>query len=278
MVNVLTDRENEIINKRIHGRKLSQNESNILSKYIRPKLRKMEKINPEEILEKIEYNQKARAIEKKVKGIVLENIPKSKVSSVILTGSAVQNRYEKYNDIDVIISTKKSIKGQEKNKMIKKIEKEGKKKSLNLDIQIHSEKSILNQYSRNPSLIYQLKDSKIIYGNLKLPEKISLYGLDLMMKLDWSEGLTLEARSEEIYRGIRNALLVLLLINKKVSNRKLNENLIALLGEDLINKLKNNAANMQEKKLALNYLKLLTRHLETKLKNLKWEKIEIKNH
>ncbi len=59
MVNILTEREREIISKKMKGASLTQNESNILSKCIRPKLREMKKINPDEILNKTEYNQKA---------------------------------------------------------------------------------------------------------------------------------------------------------------------------------------------------------------------------
>ena len=45
MVKILTSREKEIINKKINGISLTQNESNILSKSIRPKLREVSEIN-----------------------------------------------------------------------------------------------------------------------------------------------------------------------------------------------------------------------------------------
>ena len=53
--------------------------------------------------------------------------------------------------------------------------------------------------------------------------------------------------------------------------------MINSLGPDLINRLKNNQSSKLEKKLALNYLNLLTKYLETELNNPKWEKIELEN-
>ncbi len=275
MVKILTKREKEIINKRIKGFSLTQNESNILSKFIRPKLREASQINSDMLLNKLEYNQRAGSIENKIKKIVLKNV--SQVDSIIICGSAVQNNYKEYNDIDVIIATKKRLTKNKKKKreLIEKIEKTGENEALNLDIQIYAKNSILNQYPHNPSLIYQLKDSKTIYGKLNIYGRIILSRLDLMMKLDWSEGLDIYSRADEIYYAIRNAMLVLFLMNKKIDNYELRKNLINVLGVDLLVKLRNNQASKIEKKLALNYLNLMVNYLETELKNPKWEKIEI---
>jgi predicted nucleotidyltransferase len=277
MVKVLTKREKEIINKRIGGISLTQNESNILSRFVRPKLKEISLINPSMLLNKLEYNQKAISIENKIKKIVLENI--HQVDSIIVCGSAVQNNYKEYNDIDVIIATKRILakSKKEKKELIKKVEKAGKNKALNLDVQIYAKNSILNQYPNSPSLIYQLKDSKTIYGKLKSYGKVALSGLDLRMKLDWSEGMDAYSRADEIYYAIRNTMLILLLMNKKVDNYELRKNLINILGEDLAAKLRSNIASKSEKKLALNYLNLMVNYLETELKNKKWEKIEIQN-
>ena len=278
MVNILTEMEKEIINKKIKGISLTQNESNILSKFVRPKLKEMSQINSSMLLNKLEYNQKASPIENKIKKIMLENVPQ--VGSIIICGSAVQNNYKEYNDVDVIIATKKILtKSQkEKNELIKKVEKAGKNENINLDVQIYAKNSILKQYPHSPSLIYQLKDSKTIYGKLRVSKKIALSSLDLRMKLDWSEGLSIYSRSDEIYYAIRNAMLILLLMNKKVDNYELRKNLINILGEDLAVKLRSNQASKPEKMLALNYLNLMVNYLETELKNNKWEKIEIQNH
>ncbi len=277
MVKILTARERKIIKKKIDNRSLTQNESNILSKSIRPKLKEMHKLNSAELLNKLEYNQKAISIKSKIKKIILNSIPK--VDSIILCGSIVQNNYKNYNDIDTIVATKKQLtkSKKEKREMIKNLENAGKGNNLNLDVQIYSKKSILNQYPRNPSLIYQLKDSQIIYGKLKIPTKINFSNLDLKMKLDWSEGLDENSEANEIYYAIRNAMLILLLMNKEVDNYKLKRNMVNLIGKSLIHKLKNNNVSKPEKKLALSYLSLMTNHLETELKNSKWEKRELEN-
>jgi len=275
---ILTEKAIEVINKKLKGRNLTQQDSNYLSRFVRPKLRAMASIDAEILLKRLEYNPKALSIERKIKEIILKNV--QKVDSIIVCGSAVQTNYKEYNDIDVIVSTKniltKSL--NKKNRLIENIEKIGKKEGIDLDVQIYAKKSILSQYPHNPSLIYQLKDSKVIYGKLKIPSKIKLSVLDLKMKLDWSGDLDIRADSNEIYYAIRNTMLVLLLINKKIDNYRLTNNLANLLGNDLIVKLKNNQASNEEKKLALNYLNLLIKHLETQLNNAKWEKIELENH
>ena len=275
MVKILTVREKEIINKKMRGISLTQNESNILSRFVRPKLREINKINADAILNKIEYNQNARSIEKKIKELILKNIPY--VDSITVCGSAVQNNYKEYKDIDIIVATKKvSTKDKKKKReLMEKVEKAGKSKNLNLDIQLYTKSLILCQYPNNPSLIYQLKDSKTIYGKLKIPDKINLSSLDLRMKLDWSEGLDIYSGADEIYYAIRNAMLVMLLMNKKVDNYELKKNLINALGADLLAKLRSNQASELEKGLALNYLNLFVNRLEIKLKNPKWEKIKI---
>ena len=273
---ILTKKAMELIDKKLSSAKLTQQDSNYLSRFVRPKLRDMALINAEVLLKKLEYNPKALAIERKIKNIILKNVPK--VDSIIICGSAIQTNYREFNDIDIIIATKSTLaKSLKKDKLIKSVEEIGKKEGLNLDIQIYAKSSILLQYPHNPSLIYQLKDSKIIYGVLKFPTKIKLSNLDLKMKLDWSEGLEIYSEGKEIYYAIRNAMLVLLLLNKKIDNYQLKSNLINSLGPDLINRLKNNQSSKLEKKLALNYLNLLTKYLETELNNPKWEKIELEN-
>lgn len=275
---ILTHKAMEVISKRLKNEKLSQQDSNYLSRFVRPKLRNMVSINAKVLLKRLEYNPKALSIERKIRNLILKNI--SLVDSIIVYGSAVQNNYKEYNDLDILVATKKILTTslKKKEELTENLKRLGEKENLNLDVQIYSKKSILSQYSSNPSLIYQLKDSKIIYGKLKIPNKISLSNLDLKMKLDWSWGFDINSEASEIYYAIRNALLVLLLMNKKIDNYSLKENLINILGYDLLVKLKNNKTSKLEKKLALNYLNLLVRYLEIELNKPKWEKIEIENH
>ena len=278
MAQILTQRENEIINKKMKGLSLTQNESNILSKSIRPKLDEIKKINADLLLNKLEYNQKARSIEEKIKKLILNNI--EGVQSIILCGSAIQTNYKEYNDIDVIVATKKVLteNKMEKRRLIWKIQDLAKKEGLNLDIQIYAEESIINQYPSSPSLIYQLKDSKIIYGKIKIPNKIELSSWDLRMKLDWSDIVDAYSTGNEIYYAIRNIMLVILLMNRKVDNYELNNSVINMLGRDLASRLKEDKASRIEKKLVLNYIRVMSNYLAAELRtNPKWGKIEILN-
>lgn len=274
---ILTEKAIKVINKRLRNEKLTQQDSNYLSRFVRPKLRDILSIDAKALLNNLEYNRKARALEKKIRDTVLKNV--QNIDAIIVCGSAAQTNYVEYEDIDIIIATSKvltkSIK--EKRALIKRLEEIGKKEGLILDIQIYSRASIISQYPHSPSLIYQLKNSKIVYGYIKLPRKAEISNLDLKMKLDWSEDLSSNSKADEIYYAIRNAILVLLLMNKKVSNEQLKQNMLNAFGQDLSAKLKYNTASPLEKKLAWNYLNLLVNYLETELIKTKWENITIEN-
>ena len=141
---------------------------------------------------------------------------------------------------------------------------------LILDIQIIDRKQFYLEYPSSPDLIYQLKDCKVIYGNIKIPNKIKLYNINLQMKLDWSY-VDDPRESIEIYRAIRNTLLVRLLLNGIVDNQKLKESLNDEIGKNLIERLKNNQASNIEKKIALNYLKELAEETRQELGRVSWE-------
>ena len=273
MVNILTEREKEIISKKMKGVSLTQNESNILSKYIRPKLREIRNINPDEILNKIEYNQKARSSENKIRKIVLKNV--KKVESMILYGSAIQTNYREYKDIDLLIITKEKLwhSAGEKYEAVSDLINRAKETGLNLDIQIIDKESFYYQYPFSPSLIYQLKDSKIIYGKVKLTSRPKLSKLALRMKLDWSDIDDEESTGEDIYQSLRNVMLVNLLLKKIVDNAVLNESVKKELGENLMKRLKNNLASKLEKRLALMYIKRLSEETDKEILEAKWGRI-----
>ena len=273
---ILTARETEVINKKLNNKRLTQLDSNILTRTIRPKLKQIANINADSLLKRLSYNPKHRAIENKIKNLILSNI--KEIEAIILIGSAIQTSYNEYNDIDIITITKKRIRGKkyEKENVIRGLEKQAKKIKLNLDIQIISKKAFLASYSNNPSLIYQLKDHKIISGKIKIPKRINLSKIDLLMKLDWSEPSD-KKNGKEIYECIRNLWLVKLLMRKIIDNNKLSSELINELGRDLISRLKNNRASALEKKLAFNYLIRLLKETEQEIKEAKWEKIALSN-
>jgi len=209
---ILTNRELEVIKKKLQNQKLNQQDSNYLSRFVRPKLKEIESINAKELLERISYNQKAPSIENKIKQMILQNL--KSIDSIIIYGSAVHSNYKSYKDIDILIITKKKLwkKSSEKHKIISSLTENAKFLNLPLDIQIVDKVSFYQQYPHNPSLIYQLKDCRIIYGNIKIPKKIKLTRIDLRMKLDWSDIVDEHSEGNEIYHAIRNTILVRLLL------------------------------------------------------------------
>ncbi len=273
MASVLTQREKEVINKKLRGKKLSQQDSNYLSRYVRPKLREMSLIDSKVLLRKLEYNRKKIHNEEKIKRLVLGNI--KNVNLILLYGSVVYNDWHDYQDIDIIIGVKKKSwkKLREKWKTIQDLKDKAKKKGLNLDIKIFLKNDIIKSYSSNPTLIYQLKDYKVIYGNLELPKKIEIPKLRIRMHLDYSLLADKENSPKELYSMIRNIWLVRLIISKIVDNLKLNEIIKQELGENLINKLKSEKASANERKIALIYLKEFANKTWKEIMEAKWEKI-----
>jgi predicted nucleotidyltransferase len=235
-------------------------------------LREIIELDASKLLNRLNYNVKSITIEEKIRKVILQNV--KSVKAIILIGSAVQTSYHSYNDIDIIVVTKTKIwkMQSERNGMIDIIEKNAEKEGLKLDVQIISQGIFIKQYHANPSLIYQLKDRKIIYGRINLSTKVSLSKLDLMMKLDWSDPYS-GIMGKEIYECIRNTWLVRLLMNKIVDNYKLQDTLLNELGTYLLARLKNNKESVIERRFALSYLHYLIKETEMELKEAKWEKI-----
>jgi predicted nucleotidyltransferase len=270
--NILTKKELEVINKKLSNQKLTQQDSNRLSRFVRPKLKKIREIDSEYLLKRLNYNPKSRIFEKKIRNYILKNL--EEVKSIIIYGSAIISGYTEYNDIDVLVVTERRLwkNNWERDEISKKLEEKAEK--LNLDIQLIDEESIKKSYSSNISLIYQLKDSKTIYGKINLPKKIEIPKINIRMKMDWSN-LDENPSGEEIYNGIRNTLLIKLLLNKIISNNSLSKSLINELGKNLVNNLKKNTASKEEEKIALKYLNEINRNTLKQIMEAKWEKIVI---
>jgi hypothetical protein len=86
-IDLLTPVENRVLNKKLDNKKLNQVEANYLSRSVRPKLKKLEKLKEIEghsLLQRIEYNQKGRAIELKIKKLIKASI--DNIDSIILYG------------------------------------------------------------------------------------------------------------------------------------------------------------------------------------------------
>lgn len=271
---VFTEREKEVISKKLKGRKLNQQDSNYLSRFVRPKLAEIVGIDARLLLDKLEYNQKARSIESKIKKIVLANL--EEIEAIVIFGSAIQNNYKEYNDIDVLVVVKNKFwkKLYEKIDKIIEIKKIAKEIGINLDLEIYDKRTVEESYPHSPTLIYQLEDHKVIYGKLKLKNKIELYNIDLRMQLDWSDIENFSPSGNKIYKALRNVVLVRLLLNKIVDNKKLRDSLNDELGKNLIERLKANKASKREKNYALKFLNELSESTRNKLKGDLWGRIK----
>lgn len=278
-ISLLTKSGNKVLNKRLKNKRLTQVESNYLSKSIKPKLNKLrevKEIDIDSILQRIQYNQKGLAIEKKIKNLI-KSILGKELEAIIIYGSSIQTNYHYYNDIDVLILAKKKLWNTQKEKYLlkKTINSQAEILSLNLDIQIMDKQQFYLEYPNSPSLIYQLKDSKIIYGDLKIPDKIQLYNIDLHMKLDWSKVYGSKPKGNDIYHALRNTVLVRLILNRIIDNSKLKESLYAELGKNLIERLKNNQESGLDRKTVLAYLKELVEKTRAEIRGGLWERIEL---
>jgi len=271
---ILTNMEKQVINKRLNNEKLTKQDSYYLSVSIRPKLKQIEELSRKNILKRLEYVPSSKTIERKIKKFMLEEI--KDVKAIILYGSAIQTNYSEYKDIDLLVLTKDKIceNNWKKMDLLNELENKAENINLKLDIQILDIKTFKEVYSSNLSLIYQMKDSKVIYGNLNIPKKIELSKINLKMKLDWSE-LGAKPSGEEIYNCIRNTLLVRLILNRIVDNFYLSNYLIEELGKNLIARLKENKASEIEKKMAISYLNRINEETLNKINGGKWEKIVI---
>ncbi|MBS3075179.1 nucleotidyltransferase domain-containing protein [Candidatus Pacearchaeota archaeon] len=278
---VLTKREIETINKRLLGKPLNQQDSNYLSRFVRPRLRQILKINTEHILNQIEYNHKSHAIEKKIKKILMEEL--KEIKAIILFGSVVQTNYSNYRDIDCITMLEKPFwnKLHEKYKKINSIKKIFEKHEINIDLQIYDKQTFNDSKNSNISLMYQLHDSKIIYGKVEIPKKYEIRKMDLRMKLNYSifeDSEYNHIKGQEIYEDIRGIILIRLLINKIIDNQKLNQETYDEISKNLAVKLRNNEENSVEKRIAILHLKRLIKETYDRLNQIKWEKIELYNH
>ena len=274
---ILTQREYEVLCKKLSNIKLTQQDSNYLSRYVRPKLREIKSIDATGLLERLKYNQKIPAIEKKITNIILRKI--KNVDSVTLYGSAIQTNYKKYNDIDVLIIVKKESwkKTSEKYKIIMDIKKTANRYSLNLDIEIYDKKTFQKSYPANISLIYQLHDKKTIYGKLTLPLKIEIPKLNFRMKIDYSI-LDDNYSGLEIYKAIRNLILVELISQNIINNHMLRKSINDEIGKNLAEKLKIDSATVVYRKIGILHLNRLLKRVLKSMQQSKWEKIELSNH
>ncbi len=275
---ILTKKEVAVMNKRLSNQKLTQQDSNYLSRFVRPKLREMSQIDARALLERLRYKQKTRAIEKRIKHLILRNL--RHVASITIYGSAVHTNYTKYNDIDVLVIVRKKTWKTlaAKYKKILELKKSAEQHSLNLDLEILDQATFQKSYPSNVTLVYQLKDSKTIYGDLQLPRKPEIPKLLLRMKIDHSIPDNDPLSGLEIYKALRNLMLVRLVLRRIIDNTTLINSIDAEIGSSLAQKLKSNRASQMEKNIALLHLNRLIQETLNKLEKAKWESVVLLSH
>lgn len=271
---ILTKKELEVIAKKLANKKLTQQDSNRLSRQVRPKLKEISLIDSKLLLAKLEYNQKSLSIENIIKKTILKNF--NSVTSIILYGSAIQTNYQEYNDIDILIVTETKLydKAGDKYNKIEEIKNKLKEKGINADIEIYDRKTVEYGYLHSPTLIYQLKDCKVIYGKIDFSDKNKeIYNIDLKMKLDWSDIEGIKPCGSDIYKALRNVILVRLILNKIIDNKNLKEYLDYELGKELVERLKYNKESKSDRIIALKCSRSLLAKTEKEVGDAKWEKI-----
>ena len=87
---ILTKKAIEVINKKLNNRKLTQQDSNYLSRFVRPKLRDITSINANELLKKLEYNPKAISIEKNIKKSIIEKYSKYRFNNDLRISNSIK--------------------------------------------------------------------------------------------------------------------------------------------------------------------------------------------
>ena len=276
---LLTKREVEAINAKLSRAKLTQQDSNCLSSYVRPKLREMALIDSRLLLRMIAYNQKIRSMEQRIKAIVLANV--RHVSSITLYGSVVYSGYTDFKDIDVLVGVSRRFWADlgEKYRLIVKLKKMAGRAGLNLDIKIFLEKEIVESYPNNVTLIYELKDARQLYGKRALPKKVSITKDALLFHMDYSYSVLLdvneyglgEISGREIYSAIRNLWIIRLAADKVIDNARLIETLNAELGRNTIGSLKDDACSLLQKKIAADYLEGMYYETERMIKRMHCE-------
>jgi len=272
---LFTERELDVVDKKLNNVALTQQDSNYLSRFVRPKLREIGSIDSRSLLYRLKYNQKGPAIEKRIKHLVLRDI--RNVSSITLYGSVVYNNYHDYKDIDVLVAVRKRFwrKIGEKHRKMIEIKKQAKKQGLNVDIEVYEDKTLCKAYPSNISLVYQLKNRKTIYGKFRLPRKIKIPRLEIRMKIDYSILDDERPDGEEIYKAIRNLWLINLALERIIDNLRLNGIIEDELGKNLVHRLKSNRDSRTDKKIALLYLNKLLKDTLKKVDEARWERIAL---
>ena len=104
---ILSNREIEVVLKRLDNEHITQTESNYLSRSIRPKLKSAEFAVSAELLSLLDYRRKRYEREDSLlKEKIIKAVKKGladDIKAIILFGSYIRNSHTNYRDIDVMV-------------------------------------------------------------------------------------------------------------------------------------------------------------------------------
>lgn len=268
---ILSNKEIEVVIKRLNNKHITQTESNYLSRSIRPKLRSAEFVASTELRSLLNYRRKKyeqsnQLLRKKILKATRNIINNTK--AIIVFGSYIKNSHTNYRDIDVMIVLNKKLWKSlaEKHRL-----KVGIEKAVDIKIDIHlavyNELMSLLPYS--PLLQTELEDHKVIYGNIKLRKKIIInkdYLYRKLLEAEYAIELGMSIKSKYIYNAIRNCLAIELFLKKIVNNNLIMKTIENNIGKSTANSLMDDKANLIQREIALKYLQYLYDKLIESLK------------
>ena len=270
---ILSNREIEVVLKRLDNEHITQTESNYLSRSIRPKLKSAEFAVSAELLSLLDYRRKRYEREDSLlKEKIIKAVKKGladDIKAIILFGSYIRNSHTNYRDIDVmvVLNNKTWKNSAEKHRLEMAIESSIDVKT-DINLIVYDELISLLPYS--PLLQTELEDYNIVYGDIKLTKKIIIdkeYLYKRLLEVEYVLELGKNIKPKYIYNAIRDCLSIELFLKKMINNKLIMQTIKNNIGKSTVESLMDNKADLIQKDIALKYLKYLYTKLEAALKN-----------
>ena len=270
---ILSNREIEVVLKRLGNKHITQTESNYLSRSIRPKLKSAEFAVSAELLSLLDYRRKRYEREDSLlKEKIIKAVKKGladDIKAIILFGSYIRNSHTNYRDIDVmvVLNNKTWKNSAEKHRLEMAIESSIDVKT-DINLIVYDELISLLPYS--PLLQTELEDYNIVYGDIKLTKKIIIdkeYLYKRLLEVEYVLELGKNIKPKYIYNAIRDCLSIELFLKKMINNKLIMQTIKNNIGKSTVESLMDNKADLIQKDIALKYLKYLYTKLEAALKN-----------
>ncbi|MBI2136798.1 nucleotidyltransferase domain-containing protein [Candidatus Woesearchaeota archaeon] len=270
---ILSNKEIEVVVKRLSNKHLTQTESNYMSRSIKPKLKAAKIAANSGILPLLDYRRKKHErqeniLKRKIIDAIRKDITLTDVKAIIIFGSYVRNCHAAYRDIDIMIVLNRRLwkTAWERNEIKKRIENEC---EIPIDVQLIDYNALKRAFSYSPLFQTELENHRTIYGSITLKKEIIIDNRHLYINLLDTEiiielGKSIE--SKYIYNAIRMCLSIELFLKKEINNMLIIKTIEENIGKITAESLMNNTANKLQKEIGLKYLKYLYNKLESILK------------